>query len=567
MDNFRDIYGEFSFKDFNGHPSFNDRFDFYSETVQKQKAWIDEILKNYLIRKIKEMEPSYVCNSLNVVDLVNVVSIYYNQEAIYNLVHVLLNIIGNIQGMSVVWTCNENVEKYLIEYNSGKWDALRTSENVSAQEVFKYVYEKFQNEIMVIKNIRTLESNFMNYISIPTNSCSTSNTIPSTRNQFALARTLEMQLKYLGIECIYDKDSCYVYAKLEGDKDIPSIGFISHMDTSEDAKDCPIHPLIINNYSGEDIIYKNKTILKVSDNPDLLNHVGETLITTDGNTLLGADDKAGIAEIMGMLEYYKYSNEPHGDIFVAFTPDEEIGKSIDNLDRNIFNPKYAYTVDGEYLGEISYENFNAYDVEIFIDGVNVHPGYAKKKMINANIIATTINSLLPKREIPERTCDYEGFYHLHKMHCTVDKAYMLYLIRDFDKQNIKNRLEILTEIIEKLNKRYGDRIQMSVTERYMNMKEIIDENIEVIEIAKKAIIKTGVKPYEKLIRGGTDGTRLSFEGIPCPNIGTGGHNFHSTQEYISLDDMEKVKDILIGIVHEYYLTYKKEEEITKRKKK
>jgi len=568
MDIFREIWASFAFKEFNGHPTFDDSRDFYSETVQAQKEWIDEIFDNFLRKKIQEADSSYkLKKDLGVIDLVRIASKYYDKEAIFTLVDFILNIAGNIQGPSICWTCNENVDKCIIDYKNGNWYSLKTSENVSAYEVFKYVYEKFQNEIMLAKEIRTLENNFMNYISIPTNSCSTSDTFPSTKNQFALARTLEMQLKHLGIECFYHKYNCYVYAKLEGDKEIPSIGFIAHMDTSEDAKDSPVHPLIISNYNGSDVVYKNKTILKVSENPDLLNHIGETLITTDGNTLLGADDKAGIAEIMGMLEYFQYSNEPHGDIYVVFTPDEEIGKSIDNLDRSIFNPKYAYTVDGEYLGEISYENFNAVDVDIYIKGLNVHPGYAKNKMINANIIATTINSLLPKREVPARTSDAEGFYHLHKMNSTVSEAYMRYLIRDFDIENLRNRINILKEIVDKLNKRYGNCIEMKINERYMNMKKIINQNIEVIEIAKKAIEKSGVKSYEKLIRGGTDGTRLSFEGIPCPNLGAGGHNFHSTEEYITLEDMEKVKDILINIVKEYYLAYKMDKDVVKKIKK
>jgi len=564
MDTFRDIYGEFAFYEFNGGYYFDDKRDFYKETAQAQKIWIDEAFKNFLKKKIKNADSKYsIYEGLEVVQLVDIASRYYDKEAIYDLVQLILNIVGNIQGMGVDWLCDKKVDKVKIEYKENKWDCLKIAcDNVNAVEVFKCVYEKFQNEILVPFEIKTLEKNFMNYIAIPTNSCSNIEEVPSSKNQFALARTLEMQLKHLGIECVYDKKNCYVYAKLEGDKEIPSVGFIAHMDTSEDAKDSPIHPLTISNYNGEDVVYNGNTILKVSENPDLLNHIGKTLITTDGNTLLGADDKAGIAEIMGMLEYFKYTNEPHGDIYVAFTPDEETGKSMDYLDRNIFNPKYAYTVDGEYLGEISYENFNAADVDIYIKGLNVHPGYSKNKMINATLIASTINSLLPKREIPAKTDAYDGFYHLHKMNGTVSEAYMKYLIRDFDMENFNSRIEVLQGIVDRLNKRYGNCIKMNVNIRYKNMREIIEANIEIVEIAKRAIEKEGIVPYVKPIRGGTDGTRLSFEGIPCPNLGTGAHNFHSNQEYVCLEDMEKVKDILIGIVKEYYLVFKNDKDKT-----
>ena len=399
---------------------------------------------------------------------------------------------------------------------------------------------------------------FMEYVSIPTNSDSNSCNVPSSIEQVYFGKKLYNELQKLGINSIYDNLHGYVYAKIEGDKDIPSIGFISHMDTSEDAKDDNINPLIINNYNGEDVTYNNKVILSVKENPDLLNHIGKTLITTDGTTLLGADDKAGIAEIMGMIEYFKNSNEPHGDIYIAFTPDEEIGKSVDYLDRNLFNPKYAYTVDGEFVGEISYENFNAADVTIKIHGNNVHPGYAKNKMINSLLIANRINNLIPKYETPSNTEGYYGYYHLHNIRGTVAETEMLYLIRDFDETIFQRRIDYVKKIIKELNNHFNNCIELDLNMRYKNMKEVIDDNIEIVEIAKRAIEKVGVVPYVKPIRGGTDGTRLSFEGIPCPNLGAGGHNFHSNQEYVCLEDMEKIKEILIGIVKEYYLSFKEE---------
>lgn len=546
----------------------NIRNSFYKLTTYEQKNIVDRLIRQYLKGKICYEMNSYVYNNnTTTTDLVLNAANLYGSEAIYDIVHFILKIVSNIQGYDVEWRFEElNEKKVILDIKNDKWNLLTTDYSIDSVDLFNYIYDKFQNEFLKEMSSKNIFTNFFKYVSIPTNSNSSSKEVPSTKKQFNLAKVLVEQLKSLGVdEYIFDSENCYVYAKLNGNKDVPSIGFISHMDTSEDAKDCPINTIITNNYDGEDVVYNGNTILKVSENPDLLNHVGKSLVTTDGNTLLGADDKAGIAEIMSMVEYFVNNDVPHGDIYIAFTPDEEIGKSLNFLDRNIFNPKYAYTVDGEHLGEISYENFNAADVKIEINGKATHTGYAKNKMVNATLIANTINTLLPN-EIPANTEGYEGFYHLHKIKGDISHAEMLYLIRDFGKQNYYKRLEILQAIVDKLNEKYNNCIKITIHERYKNMYNVLKDNMEVVDFAFKAIEKVGIEPYVKPIRGGTDGTRLSFEGIPCPNLGTGGHNFHSNEEYIALEDMAKIRDILISIVQEYYLAYTTEKGVSKIKK-
>jgi len=554
MDNFKDVY------------SINFGEDFYKLSIKKKKEMYENKLKEYLKNKIWLKDKLCEFGKKDTIySFVKTASKYYGDEAIADLVHAVLNFASNMQGYHIVWYCNENLN-ILVENKDDKWESLKTNGQLSYVSIFDVVYNHFQNYFMKNYDNKLLDR-FMEYVSIPTNSDSNSCNVPSSIEQIYFGKKLYNELQKLGVNSIYDNLHGYVYAKIEGDKDIPSIGFISHMDTSEDAKCENINPLIIENYTGDDIIYDGRTVLGVKENPELKNYNGKTIITTDGTTLLGADDKAGIAEIMGMIEYFSKTDEPHGDIYIAFTPDEEIGKSVDYLDRNIFNPKYAYTVDGEYVGEISYENFNAADVTVTIIGNNVHPGYAKDKMVNSLLIANLLNSFLPENEIPAKTEEYEGFYHLHRMSGTVSEVQMEYLIRDFDKYKFSNRISRLKACVRILNERFGNCIETDVKYRYKNMLEVIRDNFEIITIARSAIEKVGIIPYEKPIRGGTDGTRLSFEGIPCPNLGAGGHNFHSTQEYVCLEDMERIQEILINIVKEYYLTYKKEEEITKRKKK
>ena len=392
---------------------------------------------------------------------------------------------------------------------------------------------------------------FLRYVKIDTTSDSKKIDTPSTENQRQLATLLVSELKELNIDDIYyDEKHCYVYAKLKGNENLPKIGFVSHLDTSDGASGKDIKPNVIYNYDGNDIVLNNNITISKSNNPDLKNHVGKTLITSDGTTLLGADDKAGIAEIMNMLEYFSNSNDDHGDIYICFTPDEEIGLGTLHLNKEYFNPDFAYTVDGSDLGEFSYENFNAAKATITINGVSTHCGSAKGKMINAARIATLINILLPE-EYPENTENYEGFFHLEEINGDVSKTTMEYLIRDFDKASFENRKEILTNAVYLLNKRYNNCIELNIKDTYRNMLEVVNKEKDLIDTTLKAISNIGVTPTVIPIRGGTDGTNISYLGIPCPNLGAGGHNFHSVYEYVCLEDMEKVTEILISIVKQF----------------
>lgn len=306
------------------------------------------------------------------------------------------------------------------------------------------------------------------------------------------------------------------------------------------------------NYDGKDVVLESGEVISVSQNPDLKNHVGKTLITSKGNSLLGADDKAGIAEIMTMLENLSHAGTDHGDIWVAFTTDEEIGNGVDYFDLDKFKADYAYTVDGSSLGEISYENFNAVQADVTFNGVNVHPGYAKGKMINSVLLANEFINMLPK-EYPENTENYDGYYWLKNISGNVDELKLTIHLRDFDKLGMETRIREINDIISYLNNKYGERVSAVFKERYKNMYEMVENDLHLIEYAKKAMEEVDVLPIVEPIRGGTDGANLSFMGLPCPNLGTGGHNFHSVQEYIAVEDMEKVCDILMGIVKNYSL--------------
>ena len=409
----------------------------------------------------------------------------------------------------------------------------------------------------------TVLDRFLNYIDIDTTSDSNKEDTPSTEGQITLARQLVEELLDIGIMNIYfDREHGYLYAKIVGKEELPSIGFVSHLDTSESASGKNINPIMVENYDGNDIPLNEFTTLSKEKYPDLKNHIGKTLITTDGTTLLGADDKAGIAEIMQMLEYYMKTDDEHGDIYVCFTPDEEIGLGTKHLDLIHFNPDVAYTVDGSSLGEISYENFNAATVTITIEGVPTHTGYAKGIMKNALKAAYDIDEFLPEDEVPERTEGYEGFFHLQKVTGTVAKTKMTYLIRDFDKKGLEKRIETLRNIIDTVRKEYDNiPITLDVEHPYDNMSEIIKDNPVLIDKTKEVMNSNGITPITKPIRGGTDGVDISFKGIPCPNIGTGGHNFHSVYEYIAVEDMEKATELLISLVRELSKT----KEIHKRK--
>lgn len=395
----------------------------------------------------------------------------------------------------------------------------------------------------------TVLERFLKYIKIDTSSSSTTDKIPSSNNQKLFAEELKKELIDLGIDVYYDEEHCYLYATLKGDPELPKIGFIAHLDTSEDAKGKDIKPNIIKNYDGSDIPLSDIEVLKISSYPMLSTQKGKTLITTDGTTLLGADDKAGIAEIMTMLEHFSKVRERHGDICVAFTPDEEIGKGMDYFDYERFISPIAYTVDGSTLGELSYENFNAASARVEIEGKSTHCGTAKGVMVNAILIATALVTELPS-ERPDNTEGYEGFFHLENFTGTVSHATLDFLIRDFDKNNFEKRKNIMEEIVRKLNDKYDNRIKLTIKDSYYNMKNIIEEDMSIIETATNAMKSIGIEPTIVPIRGGTDGAEATYHGLPCPNLGTGGHNFHSTHEFISVEDMEKVTDILIAMVKE-----------------
>lgn len=389
---------------------------------------------------------------------------------------------------------------------------------------------------------------FIKYIKIPTNSKSDIDKIPSTECQRNLAENIVLELREMNLDEVYfDETNCYIYAILKGNERLPKIGFISHLDTSEEVSDENVNPKIIKNYDGKDVKLNDDVILKVDEFPDLKNHIGKTLITTDGTTLLGADDKSGIAEIMNMLEYFKNNKIDHGDIYVAFTPDEEVGRGTEKFDLGKFKVDFAYTVDGSSVGEISFENFNAATVKIDIKGISAHLGSAKNTMINSMLIANQIINNVPN-ERPENTDGRDGFYHLDSITGNCTNTKLQFKIRDFDLNNFKLRKKKFEEIVGNLNSKYNNCIKLVIEDTYYNMKEKITNNIQVVDIAKEAMRKINIEPLVIPIRGGTDGAELTYMGLNCPNLGTGGHNFHSIYEYICLEDMIKSSDILIEIV-------------------
>lgn len=389
---------------------------------------------------------------------------------------------------------------------------------------------------------------FIKYIKIPTNSKSDIDKIPSTECQRNLAKKIVLELREMNLDEVYfDETNCYIYAILKGNERLPKIGFISHLDTSEEVSDENVNPKIIKNYDGKDVKLNDDVILKVDEFPDLKNHIGKTLITTDGTTLLGADDKSGIAEIMNMLEYFKNNKIDHGDIYVAFTPDEEVGRGTEKFDLGKFKVDFAYTVDGSSVGEISFENFNAATVKIDIKGISAHLGSAKNTMINSMLIANQIINNVPN-ERPENTDGRDGFYHLDSITGNCTNTKLQFKIRDFDLNNFKLRKKKFEEIVGNLNTKYNNCIKLVIEDTYYNMKEKITNNIQVVDLATEAMRKIDIEPQVVPIRGGTDGAELTYMGLNCPNLGTGGHNFHSIYEYICLEDMIKSSDILIEIV-------------------
>lgn len=396
----------------------------------------------------------------------------------------------------------------------------------------------------------------LNYIKVWTTSDSSSETVPSTSRQFDLANLLVKEMKELGIEDAHVDDKCYVYGSIpatKGYEDKTKLGFIAHLDTTEDITGKDVNPQIIENYDGEDIrLGESGKVIKTKDFPHLKNFKDRTIITTDGTTLLGADDKAGIAEIMTAVEIIQKENIPHGKICIGFTPDEEIGRGPHNFDVEKFGADYAFTLDGELEGQIEYENFNASSATFEIKGVNVHPGSAKDIMINSQLIAMEINSILPVNETPATTEGYEGFYHLMETTGSVEYSKLSYIVRDHDGDKFEARNELLRRIEKEMNEKYGeDTVTLTIKHSYRNMKEKIEPCMHLVENAKKATEAVGLEAKISPIRGGTDGAQLSFKGLPCPNLGTGGSAYHGALEHISAEGMDKVTQIAIELVKIY----------------
>lgn len=396
--------------------------------------------------------------------------------------------------------------------------------------------------------MKTVTERFLTYVKHHTTSDEASDTFPSTKRQLAFAAFLAKECEAIGLQSVSVDAYGYVTALLPGNTaNAPTIGFISHMDTSPDASGENVLSNIVENYDGK-AIPLNGTVLSPKEFPSLKEYIGQTLITSDGTTLLGADDKAGIAEILTAAEYLLAHPEiPHGDIRIAFTPDEEIGKGVDFFDVDKFHADFAYTLDGGRIGELEYENFNAARAIIRIKGKNVHPGSAKNVMKNAALIGTEIASLLPERETPAKTEGYEGFFHLCSFEGDVTSATLNYIIRDFNADSFAHRKELLRLIVERKNAQYNNCIELDLRDEYYNMLSQIEPHMEIVSLAKQAMLDCGITPIIQPIRGGTDGARLSFMGLPCPNLFAGGHNFHSNYEYVPVPSMEKAVSMIVRI--------------------
>ena len=401
-------------------------------------------------------------------------------------------------------------------------------------------------------------SRFLSYVSLDTQSCPDQSQVPSTQKQLVLARTLAKELKEMGAQEVTVSEHGYVYAAIpasEGREHAPVLGFVAHMDTSPALSGTNVKPRVILGYDGGDIcLNENLGIwLKTADFPELTAYKGQDLITADGTTLLGVDDKAGVAEIMTMAEYFlSHPEEPHGPIRIAFTPDEEVGRGTDFFDVGTFGAQVAYTVDGGMLGELEYENFNAASGKVKIHGASIHPGSAKGRMKNALLIAMEFQSLLPAFQNPMYTEGYEGFYHLDQMDGTVEEARMEYIIRDHDRQKFEEKKKFFASAASFLNEKYGpETVTIQVEDTYYNMKEVIQDHMELIDRAKEAMEELDITPIVTPIRGGTDGARLSFMGIPCPNLCTGGHNFHGKYEFVCVQSMERIAELLIRIAGKF----------------
>ena len=400
---------------------------------------------------------------------------------------------------------------------------------------------------------KTLKDRFLRYVKFETRSDEKSETIPSTPTQLEFAKILAKELEEIGMENVYVNDACFVNATLPGnvDKDVPVIGFIAHMDTA-DFNATNVNPKIVENYDGKDIVLNEAKdiVLSVEEFPNLKNYVGKTVITTDGTTLLGADDKAGIVEIVEAMKYLiEHPEIKHGTVKVAFGPDEEIGRGADNFNVEEFGADFAYTMDGGPVGELEYESFNAAGAVFKIKGKSVHPGTAKGKLINASLIAAEVVNSFPADEVPEKTEGYEGFYFLDKINSNCEEAELSYILRDHDREKFEAKKEFAVNVAKKINEKYGkELVSVEIKDQYYNMGEIIKDHMNVVEIAKKAMENLGIKPVIEPIRGGTDGSKISFMGLPTPNIFAGGENFHGKYEFVALESMILATDVIVEIV-------------------
>jgi len=393
---------------------------------------------------------------------------------------------------------------------------------------------------------------FLRYVAVETTSNEDSESQPSSAKELDLLRMLRDELIQMGIKAELDEYG-YVMATIPANtrKKIPAIGFIAHVDTAPDASGKDIKPQIIPNWDGEDIVLNKKKniVLSTAEFPEMLQYKGQTMITTDGTTLLGADDKAGVAEIMYAAQYIMEHPEfKHGEIKIGFTPDEEIGRGVVKFDVKKFGARYAYTMDGGEIGELEYENFNAAGAKIHIQGSNIHPGYGKDKMVNSMLIAMELDSMLPVEQRPRYTQGYEGFFHLTSINGTVEETTMSYIIRDHDRNKFEEKKALMTAVVKYLNQKYGKVVKLELKHQYYNMRQEVEPHFFIVEKAIKAMEMAGVKPKVQPIRGGTDGANLSFMGLPCPNIFAGGHNFHGKLEYVPLESMEKAAEVILNII-------------------
>ncbi|CAM1369650.1 peptidase T [Tenacibaculum litopenaei] len=394
---------------------------------------------------------------------------------------------------------------------------------------------------------------FIKYVTVDTESDPNNPAFPSTEKQWDLARILEQELKDIGMSEVTLDENCYLMATLPSnlDYEVPTIGFVAHIDTSPDFTGANVKPQIHENYDGQDIVLnaEENIVLSPSYFDDLLQYKGQTIITTDGTTLLGADDKAGVTEIVSAMEYLLQNPQiKHGKIRICFTPDEEVGKGAHMFDVEKFGAEWAYTMDGSQIGELEYENFNAAGAKVHIQGKIVHPGYAKGKMVNSMTIASEFISKLPKEEVPERTTGYEGFFHLHHMEGAVESTTLHYIIRDHDMDLFQQRKEFMLNVAKEMNEHLGkELIEVQIKDQYFNMKEKVTPVMHIVDIAEEVMNDMGITPIIKPIRGGTDGSQLSYKGLPCPNIFAGGHNFHGRYEYVPAESIVKASQVIVGI--------------------